>query len=124
GHTYVMSRSTAQIHDYMGGLFNPQIDKILSNAKRVGDIIQETLGQEKYTEVLPYFPVCENCGRIYTTRALEYFPARHAIRYSCDGMELRGEMLKGCGHRGEVDVFSGNGKLSWKVEFAARWSAL
>src|SRR5436309_3260129 len=66
----------------------------------------------------------ESRGRIYTTSALEYFPARHAIRYSCDGMELRGETLKGCGHRGEVDVFSGDGKLSWKVEFAARWSAL
>jgi lysyl-tRNA synthetase class 1 len=39
-------------------------------------------------------------------------------------MELRGEMLKGCGHKGEVNVFSGKGKLSWKVEFAARWSAL
>src|SRR5207247_9164593 len=39
-------------------------------------------------------------------------------------MELRGEMLNGCGHKGEVDVFSGDGKLSWKVEFAARWSGL
>ena len=122
--TGVKYRSVSGTHAYKEGLFNSQIDKILSNAKRVGEIIKETLGQEKYTEVLPYFPVCENCGRIYTTRALEYFPARHAIRYSCDGMELRGEMLKGCGHRGEVDVFSGNGKLSWKVEFAARWSAL
>src|SRR6266700_1978958 len=122
--TEVKYRSVSGTHAYSEGLFNSQIDKILSNAKRVGEIIKETLGQEKYTEVLPYFPVCENCGRIYTTRALEYFPARHAIRYSCDGMELRGETLKGCGHRGEVDVFSGNGKLSWKVEFAARWSAL
>jgi len=122
--TEVKYRSVSGTHAYRKGLFNSQIDKILSNAKRVGEIIKETLGQEKYTEVLPYFPVCENCGRIYTTRALEYFPARHAIRYSCDGMELRGETLKGCGHRGEVDVFSGNGKLSWKVEFAARWSAL
>src|SRR6266581_4702295 len=122
--TGVKYSSVSGTHAYKEGLFNSQIDKILSNAKRVGEIIKETLGQEKYTEVLPYFPVCENCGRIYTTRALEYFPARHAIRYSCDGMELRGETLKGCGHRGEVDVFSGNGKLSWKVEFAARWSAL
>src|SRR2546426_545281 len=29
-------------------------------------------------------------------------------------------MLEGCGHKGEVDVYSGEGKLSWKVEFAAR----
>jgi lysyl-tRNA synthetase, class I len=109
---------------YKEGLFNTQIDKILSNAARVGEIIKETLGQEKYTEVLPYFPVCENCGRIYTTKALEYVRERHVVKYSCEGMQLRGEILKGCGHQGEVDVFSGKGKLSWKVEFAARWSAL
>src|SRR5713226_1124368 len=109
---------------YKDGLFNRQIDTILRNSQRVGEIIKETLGQEKYTEVLPYFPVCENCGRVYTTKALEYIPARHVVRYSCEGMELRGEMLKGCGHQGEVDVYSGQGKLLWKVEFAARWSAL
>src|SRR2546428_6979453 len=39
-------------------------------------------------------------------------------------MQLRAGTLEGCGHHGEVDVRSGNGKLSWKVEFAARWSAL
>jgi lysyl-tRNA synthetase, class I len=109
---------------YKDGIFNRQIDLILSNATRVGEIIRETMGQEKYTEVLPYFPVCESCGRIYTTSALEYIKERHVVRYSCDGMELRGAMLKGCGYKGEVDVFSGNGKLAWKVEFAARWSGL
>ena len=122
--TGIKYRSVSGTQAYKEGLFNLQIDVILSNAKRVGEIINETMGQEKYTEVLPYFPVCESCGRIYTTRALEYIRERHVVRYSCDGMELRGEMLKGCGHKGEVDVFSGNGKLSWKVEFAARWSAL
>jgi lysyl-tRNA synthetase, class I len=122
--TGVKYRSVSGTQAYKDGLFNQQIDKILSNAKRVGEIIKETMGQEKYTEVLPYFPVCQNCGRIYTTKALEYIRERHVVRYSCDGMELRGETLKGCGDKGEVDVFSGNGKLSWKVEFAARWSGL
>jgi lysyl-tRNA synthetase class 1 len=122
--TGVKYRSVSGTRAYKEGLFNEQIDKILSNAKQVGEIIKETMGQEKYTEVLPYFPVCKNCGRIYTTKALEYVRERHVVKYSCDGMELRGEMLNGCGHKGEVDVYSGNGKLSWKVEFAARWSAL
>ena len=122
--TGVKYRSVSGTRAYREGLFNSQIDTILSNATRVGEIIKETLGQEKYTEVLPYFPICESCGRIYTTKALEYVRDSHVVRYSCDGMEIRGEMLKGCGHRGEVDVFSGKGKLSWKVEFAARWSAL
>ena len=122
--TGVKYRNVSGTRAYKEGVFNSQIDRILSNAARVGEIIKETLGQEKYTEVLPYFPICESCGRISTTRALDYDRERHVVRYSCDGIELRGEMLKGCGHRGEVDVFSGRGKLSWKVEFAARWSAL
>jgi len=122
--TGIVYRSISGAKAYRDGVFNHQIDKILRNAKRVGEIIKETLGQEKYTEALPYFPVCENCGRIYTTKALEYIPARHVVRYRCEGTELQGKTLKGCGHEGETDVFSGKGKLSWKVEFAARWSAL
>src|SRR5437879_12854921 len=39
-------------------------------------------------------------------------------------MQRRAVTLEGCGHHDEVDVRSGDGKLSWKVEFAARWSAL
>nr|AIF21676.1 lysyl-tRNA synthetase (lysK) [uncultured marine thaumarchaeote SAT1000_05_G10] len=29
----------------------------------------------------------------------------------------------GCGHEGEADITKDLGKLSWKVEFAARWQA-
>ncbi len=122
--TGIVYRAVSGTRAYKEGLFNEQIDKILRNAARVGQIIKETLGQEKYTETLPYFPVCKNCGRIYTTKALEYIPERHVVTYVCQDVELRAETLKGCGHRGEVDVRSGEGKLSWKVEFAARWSAL
>src|SRR3989454_8409732 len=122
--TGIAYRAVSGTRAYKDGLFNEQIDKILRNAARVGQIIKETLGQEKYTETLPYFPVCKNCGRIYTTKSLEYIPERHVVTYVCEDVQLRVETLKGCGHKGEVDVRSGNGKLSWKVEFAARWSAL
>jgi len=110
---------------YREGLYNNQILKILENADRVAKIIKEELGQEKYTEVLPYFPICGGCGRIYTTRAYKYLPEEHKVLYSCEGqVEIRGQELEGCGFRGEVDVLSGRGKLSWKSEFAARWEAL
>lgn len=112
------------VEAYAKGLLNRQIDLILSNADKAGAIIKEVLGQDKYTEVLPYFAICQQCGRIYTTKALRYNQDRHTVSYSCEGMELRGSRLEGCGYTGEVDVYTGNGKLSWKVEFAARWSAL
>ncbi len=109
---------------YRAGLFNKQIETILLNANKTGDIIREELGQEKYVEVLPYFPVCEKCGRIYTTMAQEFLPDEHKILYSCEGMKLHNRQIEGCKHKGEVDYRKGEGKLSWKVEFAARWSAL
>ena len=110
---------------YRKGLFNKEIETILLNAKRVGEIIEEEVGQEKFLEALPYFAVCSNCGRIYTTKAYELLPKEHKILYSCEGMEIKGRWLEGCGHKGEADYTKGEGKLSWKAgEFAARWKVL
>jgi len=109
---------------YKKGLFINEIEKILKHSKEVGKIIKEELSQEKYTEVLPYFPICANCGRIYTTKALEWFPKERKIKYICDGIDIRGKWIEGCKYEGEADYSKGEGKLSWKVEFAARWVAL
>ncbi|MDH7564558.1 MAG: lysine--tRNA ligase [Candidatus Bathyarchaeota archaeon] len=109
---------------YEKGMLNNEIRTLLSNAKHVGEIVQEEVGQERYTEVLPYFAVCGNCGRIYTTKALEYFPDENKVSYLCEGMEIKGKWLEGCGFKGEADVGKGEGKLTWKSEFAARWKAL
>jgi lysyl-tRNA synthetase class 1 len=109
---------------YEKGLLREEIRTILLNAKKVGEIVKEEVGQERYTEVLPYFPVCEKCGRIYTTKALEFLPKTDKVRYVCEGLEIRGKQIEGCGHKGEADITRGEGKLSWKGEFAARWKAL
>jgi lysyl-tRNA synthetase class 1 len=97
---------------------------LLDNHEKVGKIIERVSGQDKFTESLPYFVVCENCGRIYTTFTHDYNPKTNSVYYECQGMEVKGQWLEGCGYKGEIDVLSGNGKLSWKVEFGARWHAL
>jgi len=109
---------------YERGLLNNEIKAILKNAKRVGEIIKEEVGQEKFEEALPYFAICGNCGRIYTTKAYEYLSKENKILYACEGMEIKGQWFKGCGHKGEANVTKAEGKLVWKVEFAARWKAL
>ena len=109
---------------YEKGLLNNEIQTLLLNAKKVGEIVKEEVGQERYTEVLPYFPICGNCGRIYTTKALEFLPDENKVLYICEGMEIKGRWIEGCGNKGEVDITKGEGKLSWKGEFAARWKAL
>jgi len=117
--------------NYKKGLLDKQIETILLNSEKVGKLIKKIVGQEKFVEILPYFPVCEKCGKIYTTRSYELIPKEHKVLYVCD-QEFIGENLntdkkivvKGCGHKGEASYFKGEGKLSWKVEFAARWDAL
>src|SRR3989338_1582857 len=119
-----------QAHNaYPQGLLDDQIIIAMENAKRCGEIIRESLGQEKYITQLPYLAICEKCGRVYTTRAYRYDPEKKQIFYKCDqnfsGKNSNtGKILeiKGCGHDGVCGIR--DGKLSWKVEFAARWAAL
>ncbi|MEM5801869.1 MAG: lysine--tRNA ligase, partial [Candidatus Aenigmatarchaeota archaeon] len=117
--------------DYKKGIFDKQIEIILRNSEKAAKIIKETLGQEKFEIALPYFPVCENCGKIYTTRAYEVDFNSHKILYICDqqftGKNLNNGktiIVEGCGHKGEAKFVNGDGKMSWKVEFAMRWAAL
>jgi lysyl-tRNA synthetase class 1 len=122
GVTYTFHSAT---EDYNNGLFTEQIRKILSAADRVGKIVKDEVGQEKYTTVLPFFPICASCGRIYTAQAKTFEQSTDKVTYSCDGSSTtKAQAVQGCGYKGETDIKSGHGKLPWKGEFAARWDAL
>jgi len=108
---------------YKHGLLVKQIDAILKNSNKLGQKIAEFVGQDKYIEVLPYFPVCQNCGRLYTAVAQKYLPDEKKVAYVCSGSRIGKAEVKGCGHRGDADISKGEGKLAWKVEFGARWQA-
>lgn len=108
---------------YASGLLNEQIRKLLAHSKLIGKKINELVGQSKYEESLPYTPVCKNCDRIYVTQAKSYNPGKDTVHYVCEGTKLGEKFVKGCGHEGDAKISEGNGKLMWKVEFAARWAA-
>lgn len=116
--------------NYRNGVFNRQIEKILLNADRVGRIIKEMSGQEKFTQTYPYLPVCAGCGKIYTTRVYSVDHKGHKVLYECSqefiGKDAKGKeiKIKGCGHKGEASYYNGTGKVAWKAEFAIRWDAL
>ena len=109
---------------YEEGLFREQIHTILINSGRIGQRIAEMVGQEKFRQSLPYFPVCAQCRRLYTAEAFEYLPDERVVRYRCRDAEVGSTLVRGCGHCGESDISRDLGKLAWKVEFAARWQAL
>jgi lysyl-tRNA synthetase, class I len=109
---------------YKQGLLVKQIDALLRNSSKLGKKIAEFVGQDKYIEVLPYFPVCQSCGRLYTAVAQKYLQEEKKVAYICSGSRIGKADIEGCGHSGEVDISKGEGKLAWKVELAARWQAL
>ena len=109
---------------YASGMLEDEIHRLLLNSQRIGEAIAELTGQEKFKRSLPYFAVCKKCGRIYTTHAYEYDPKRRIVKYRCVGAEVGGRWSEGCGYEGEADIRRDDGKLAWKVEFAARWRAL
>ncbi len=111
------------VDTYKNGLLKDQIHTILTNSKQIGEKIAELVGQEKYQETLPYFPVCANCGRLYTAIAYEYLLGEKKIKYKCSSTTIGSRVLDGCGHDGIADITKDLGKLAWKVEFAARWQA-
>ena len=115
--------------EYAKGTLDRQIVIALKNAGRCGEIIRETTGQEKYLTQLPYIAVCSECGRLYTTRVYRFDEEKQLIYYKCD-QSFEGKnsntgkkiIIEGCGHDGACGLR--DGKLAWKVEFAARWAAL
>jgi lysyl-tRNA synthetase class 1 len=109
---------------YRKGILVDQIDTILRNSERLGKKISQLVGQQKYIETIPYFPICKVCRRLYVAIAQQYLPDEMKVVYSCSGSRIGLQEVKGCGFKGEADIREGEGKLAWKVEFAARWHAL
>jgi lysyl-tRNA synthetase, class I len=108
---------------YKSGILSDQIHKILINSKIIGEEISKSTGQQKYVKFLPFFPICQQCGRLYVASTTDYFADEKTIAYSCIGNTIGKKQIDGCGHQGEIKINSGEGKLAWKVEFAARWQA-
>ncbi|MBL7160745.1 MAG: lysine--tRNA ligase [Candidatus Aenigmarchaeota archaeon] len=113
--------------EYRKGTFDKEVVEILTKWKKAGEIIKRVTGSEKFLSQLPFLPVCKSCGRVYTTRATGFDAAHKKIAYVCD-QEFAGKskgrdvLIKGCGFQGDAGIREG--KLAWKVEFAARWRAL
>jgi lysyl-tRNA synthetase class 1 len=104
---------------YDKGVFNNAIKIALNKANVIQEIYQRVYGKSVGAGKLPFNPICEKCGRIGTTLAYEWDPEKGVVKYKCSPDLVT--WVKGCGHEGEISPYNGNGKLPWKVEWAAKW---
>jgi lysyl-tRNA synthetase class I len=100
---------------YDKGLLLNEIRTILTNAKKVGEIIKEEVGQETYSEVLPFFAVCEKCGHLYTTRAYKFDPKNRQSHLQMRGAGNPRQTHPWLRHEGEVDIKRDKANLPGKA---------
>jgi lysyl-tRNA synthetase class 1 len=103
---------------YTQGHFNDGLAVILQKVEDVKAIILPTMSEKKRSNWSPFFPICEKCGRIYSTRVTAYNNKNNTIEYNCDREE---GLVKSCGHKGITSIFDGKVKVGWKIDWALRW---
>ena len=89
-------------------------------ADKIQRIYIELYGEDTpLAEKLPFNVKCPSCNRIATTVALKWDREKEKVYFECKNGVV--EWAKGCGHKGWISPYNGNGKFPWKVEWAAKW---
>lgn len=103
---------------YRSGKMADLIRTALERAGEIREILNRFRDRPLPEDWLPYDAVCEKCGRLATTKAYGWHD--DFVEYRCEGCDY----VAGCGHEGEADFTKGEGKLTWRVEWPARWKLL
>jgi lysyl-tRNA synthetase class 1 len=104
---------------YRSGKMDSYIKTALEKAADIRRIQKEVSGSVKDESWLPVSVICEQCGKIMTTRAHDY--DGETVAYTCDRSP---DETVPCGHTGRVAPYGGTAKLFWKAEWAAKWGAV
>ncbi len=106
---------------YHDGKFDEVIRIALDNSEKIQDIYKKVSGsQKKEKGWLPLQVVCENCGKLGTTRVFAWDGKE--VSYKCEPDLVK--WAKGCGHEGKISPLGGTSKLPWKVDWSAHWKVM
>lgn len=89
--------------------FAEVIDTAIMEKDKVAEILKDVSGRELTKDFFPYSPMCESCGRLTHAKVTGY--EKPYVSYHC-----------ACGHDGKADIRKADGKMPWRVEWAAKWA--
>lgn len=113
---------TSSTDCYRAGRFNEGLKRVMARHEEVIKIFTAGISAEKAATWSPFFPTCENCGKIYTTIVTQHHPASNQVSYAC--ADVSNPRVKPCGHEGRVSILDGKAKVGWKIDWALRWFSL
>ncbi len=94
---------------YKEGKYVDAIKKALINRDSIANILSEVSGRELEPGWNPFNAICNECGRLNSTKVTGFDIDNETIDYVCK-----------CGSTGTVSM-KGGGKLTWRVDWPARW---
>ncbi len=97
---------------YRSGRMNRMIVTALENRGVIVGILKELTGKQMDETWSPFVPVCSGCRKMSGTQVTGFSAKEETVSFTCD-----------CGASGDVPM-SGGGKLQWRIDWPARWSAL
>ncbi|MHB8101548.1 MAG: lysine--tRNA ligase [Methanosarcina sp.] len=97
---------------YRTGRYNEAIKIALINRDAIAKILEDVLGKDIAEDWSPFDPICNECGRITSTKVTSFNLEAETVDYVC-----------ACGNSGTVSM-AGGGKLAWRVDRPARWAVL
>lgn len=93
---------------YAKGIFADAIDTVINAKMKIVEILREVTKREISDDYFPYNPRCSSCGKFADVEILRY--ERPFVYYRCK-----------CGNDGKADIRKDDGKLPWRIEWAAKW---
>lgn len=105
---------------YESGKMDEIIRLALDSVTPLRKIYQEVAKYELPELWYPFQVICPVCGKVGTTLVTGW--DGQEVTFECQ--ENKVTWAKGCGHKGKISPFGGNGKLLWKVDWPAHWTAM
>jgi len=103
----------------MKSLIRTALNRVEDLRAILRDVVGSTLDGQRLEafqrEMEGWFPcltICENCGRLKTTKVTAYNPSTDKLTYTCSA----------CNHTGEVKLRDWPVKLRWRIDWPAKWS--
>jgi len=95
--------------NYKSGTFNESLKRVAEKYEEIMSIILPTLRSERRKTYCPFLPLCPETGKVLEIPMLNLEKKTGEITFDNNGKKI------------ETNIFDGNCKLQWKVDWAMRW---
>ena len=94
---------------YKNGKFNESLKRVAEKYDDIMNIILPTLRSERRETYCPFLPICPETGKVLEIPMLDLEKKTGKIIFNNDGKKI------------QTNIYDGNCKLQWKVDWAMRW---